>query len=126
MNWGLLFNVASVVIGALASGIPILYKWNKARKAKNNAVTEAEKKQAQIEMLEQANALICEAETAFKSVDEIMKSRGTGSAGSLKKKSVLTDLQAFALSKGIEFDSEFWSAKVDEIVSFTKSVNSKK
>ena len=124
MNLEVIIHITAIILGALSSGIPILIKWNKVRKAKNSAVTEAEKKQAHIEMLEQANAFIANAETAFKAVDDIMKTKN-GSAGPLKKKSVVTDLQAFALSKGYEFDSEFWSSKVDEIVSFTKSVNGK-
>lgn len=124
MNLEIILNVAGVVLGALATGIPTFIKWNKARKATKTAKTEAEKKQAQIEMIEHANTLIAEAEVAFKAVDDIMKGRN-GSAGAMKKKSVLTDLQAYALSKGYQFDSEFWSTKIDEIVSFTKAVNSK-
>lgn len=126
MNWEIIIHIASVVVGALATGIPTFIKWNNARKATKTAVTETGRKQAQLEMVEQANILIAEAETAFKSVDEIMKARNSGSAGQLKKKSVISDLQAYALSKGYEFNSEFWSAKIDEIVAFTKSVNSKK
>ena len=125
MNLEIILNVSAVILGALATGIPTFIKWNKARKVSKTAKTEAEKKQAQLEMIEQANILIANAETAFKAVDDIMKSRSNGSAGPMKKKSVLTDLQAFALSKGYQFDTEFWSAKVDEIVSFTKAVNSK-
>jgi hypothetical protein len=126
MNWGVILAIIPAVLGALASGLPILYKWNKARKAKNTAVTEADKKQAQIEMLEQANALIMVAEETYTLFDRVMKQQNNSSAGALKKDSVLTKLQAYALSKGYEFDSEYWSAKVDEIIKFTKSVNGKK
>lgn len=126
MDWGVIIHIASIVLGALSAGIPILIKWNNARKAKNNAVTDAEAKQAQLEMLEMANAFIQTAETTFSAFDTVMKAQHSGTAGALKKENVLTRLQAFALSKGFEFDSEFWSAKIDEIVSFTKSVNSKK
>lgn len=126
MNWEVIIHVASIVLGALASGIPILIKWNNARKAKLSAVTEAEKKQAQIEMLEQANAFIQTAEVTFSAFDNVMKAQHTGTAGAMKKENVMTRLQAFALSKGYEFDAEFWSTKIDEIVAFTKSVNSKR
>ena len=126
MDWGVIIHFASIVIGALATGIPILIKWNSARKAKNNAQTEAEAKQAQLEMLEQANSFIQTAESTFSAVDTVMKAQHTGTAGALKKENVLTRLQAFALSKGFNFDVEFWSAKIDEIVAFTKSVNNKK
>lgn len=125
MNWEVLLHIATVILGALASGIPILMKWNTARKAKNNALTEAEKEKAQNEMIEQANAFILMAEETYKSVDKIMKGQNS-SAGSLKKETVMSRLQAYAISKGYVFDVEYWSKKIDEIVSFTKSVNSVK
>lgn len=126
MELGVIVNVASIVLGALATGIPAIIKWNKDRKAKNNAINEAEKQKAQIEMLNQANSFIQIAEDTFNAFDRVMKAQHSGTAGALKKGSVMTNLQAFALSKGYEFDSEFWSNKVDEIVAFTKSVNAKK
>ena len=49
-----------------------------------------------------------------------------GSAGAMKKKSVSTDLQSYALAHGYEYDAAFWSAKIDEIVAFTREVNAKK
>lgn len=125
MNVEVIVNITAIILGALASAIPILFKWNKARKGKNTAVSEAEKQKAYNEMLEQVNSLIAIAETSFKAFDDVLKARNGGSAGSMKKESVITKLQAFALSKGYEFDSEYWSAKIDEIVNFTKSVNSK-
>lgn len=125
MNLEVIIHISAIILGALASGIPMFVKWNNARKNKNNAVNESTKKQAQIEMLEQANNFIALAETTFNSFDKVLKAQNNGSAGSLKKESVLNKLQAFAISRNYEFDSEYWSAKIDEIVSFTKSVNSK-
>ena len=139
MTWEIAIRIAFVAIGALTSAIPMFIKWNSARKAKNHAqelaqqavteadyaIAEAEKKKAQLEMLEQANEFITIAEITFNSFDKVLKSQNNGSAGSMKKESVLNKLQAFAFSKGYEFDSEYWSNKIDEIVSFTKSVNSK-
>lgn len=125
MDWNLILHLASIVLGAIVTGVPILIKWNMARVAKNNAKTESEKKQAQIEMSEQANQLIKNAEITFSSFDKVMKAQNNGSAGALKKESVLNNLQAFAISKGYEFDSTYWSEKIDEIVAFTKQVNNK-
>lgn len=125
MDWNLILHLASIVLGAIVTGVPILIKWNMARVAKNNAKTESEKKQAQIEMAEQANQLIKNAEITFSSFDKVMKAQNNGSAGALKKESVINSLQAFAISKGYEFDSTYWSEKIDEIVAFTKQVNNK-
>lgn len=125
MNLEVVIHLLAIILGAISAGVPILVKWNKARKAKINAVGEAEKQKAQNEMLEQANNFIALAEDTFKSFDEVLKARNNGSAGSMKKESVLNKLQAFALSRGYEYDSEYWSKKIDEIVKFTKSVNSK-
>jgi hypothetical protein len=124
MNWEVIVNITAIILGALGTGIPMFVKWNKARKNKNKAVTEAEKQKAHNEMLDHANSLIILAEETYKSFDKVMKAQGD-SAGRVKKKSVISDLQAFALTNGYEFDAEFWSNKIDEIVRFTKSVNSK-
>ena len=140
MNLEVIIYLAVLVLGALTSAIPMIIKWNNARKAKKRAENvlenteneaermkaEADKKTAQLEMLEQANALIQTAETTFSAFDNVLKAQHNGTAGSLKKENVINRLQAFALSKGYEFDAEFWSAKIDEIVAFTKSVNSKR
>lgn len=126
MNVEVIIHIIALVIGAISSAIPILMKWNKARKLKNTAISEAEKQKAHNEMLEQANSFIALAEITFDSFDKVLKDQNNGSAGSMKKESVLNKLQAFAISKGYEFDSDFWSEKIDEIVSFTKAVNRKK
>jgi hypothetical protein len=139
MKLYLIFSLITAILGALCTGVPIFYKWNKARKNKNVAEeklsestteaeikkAEAEKLKAELEMNEQAKAFIQMAETSFNSFDRVLKAQNHGTAGAMKKENVLTKLQAFALSKGYDFDCEFWSNKIDEIVNFTKSVNSK-
>ena len=57
-------------------------------------------------------------------VDNILKQSGS-SAGAVKKDTVMTKLQAYALDKGYEFDVAYWRNKVDEIVTLTKQVNAK-
>lgn len=124
MKIELIIHLVVAIIGALASGLPIAVKLSNAIKAKRTATTEAEKEKAYNEMLAQANELIVIAENSYKAFDKVMKAQNS-SAGAMKKKSVMTDLQAFALSKGIKFDAAFWSEKIDEIVTFTKTVNAK-
>lgn len=131
MKIELFIHIAAIILGALSTGIPIALKLSKTIKAKRsaleateNAKSEAGEEKAFNEMLSYSFDLIRVAEDAYKGIDKVMKSQG-GSAGGMKKKSVLSDLQTFALSNGIKFDSSFWSKKIDEIIDFTKTVNAK-
>ena len=123
MELSIIFPLITLILGALTTAIPIMTKWNKARKAKKNAVTEADKEKAKNDMYESAINMIVLAEKTFNGFDKVMKQQSS-SAGSLKKQTVMSDLQSYALSKGYTFDKEYWSAKIDEIVAFTKEVNS--
>ena len=127
----LVIYIGAFVVGSILGFVPLVSKWIKARKAKKTATTkaeletaEAEKEKALSEMREYMMSLIVQAESAFNVLDKVMKAEHS-SAGSMKKESVFTKLQAFAFSKGFEFDGEFWSKKIDEFVAFTKLVNSK-
>lgn len=117
-------SILVAVVSLLTTGIPLIIALNNARKKHKEAKTEAEKKEALNDMLKVANDFIEYAEDAYKSVDKVLKSEG-GTAGGMKKESVMTKLQAYAMNKGYEFDSDFWNAKVDELVAFTRKVNSK-
>lgn len=131
MKIELFIHIAAIILGALSTGIPIALKLSKTIKAKRSALeatetakNEAGEEKAFNEMLSYAFDLIRVAEDAFKGIDKVMKSQGA-SAGGMKKKSVMSDLQTFALSNGIKFDSSFWSNKIDQIIEFTKTVNVK-
>jgi hypothetical protein len=76
-------------------------------------------------MFTQAQSLIQAAEVAFDGFDKFMKAQNS-SAGTMKKDNVVSKLQAYALSNGYAYDSEFWSSKIDEIVKFTREVNANK
>ena len=54
-----------------------------------------------------------------------MLKQRNASAGAVKKDTVMTKLQAYAMEKGYEFDAEFWSNQIDEIVALTRTVNAK-
>ena len=68
------------------------------------------------------NSLITNAETLYADVANLLKREGK-SAGIVKKDSVMSKLQAYALERGYTFDAEYWGKKVDEIVELTRKVN---
>lgn len=107
---------------ALLTYGPLTVALIKAIKAKKNAKTEAEAEKANADLLTNAKAFIAAAEVAFAGFDKTMKAQGS-SAGAMKKDTVFNKLQAYALQNGYSFDVDFWSAKIDELVAFTKSVN---
>jgi hypothetical protein len=109
----------------VTTAVPFIIKLVPTIKAKRNATTEAERERAHNDMLETVNGFIADAEIAFKGFDALMRSQQNTTAGAMKKDTVLTKLQAYALAQGYEFDADYWSQKIDEIVAFTKKVNAK-
>ena len=120
---GLIVTVLSIILSVL--------KLRDARKQLKEAKTEEEKAAAEA-ALAQANAdlsdkvsqLVDEEEQLWKNYDGMLKNAGLKS-GPLKKDSVMSKLQAYAIEKNYTFDSTVWSEKVDNIVKLTKSVNVK-
>ena len=117
----ILYYLLSAILGLIATGVP-LYFSVKARKKANTAT---EKEKANADLLATAKNFISAAEVAFDGFDKMMKAQG-GSAGAMKKDTVFTKLQAYALQNGYDFDATEWSEKIDELVAFTKSVNANK
>lgn len=118
----IIIAIASTLIGTT---IPAIIAFVKSYKKYKQAKTEAEKEAAVNEMTTAAKTFIANAEELYKEVDGVLKTQNK-SAGSLKKKDVMSELQTLASSKGYEFDPEFWSEKVDKIVELTRKVNAKK
>lgn len=81
--------------------------------------------EARTEMLQVCNSLIANAEALYADVANLLKREGK-SAGIVKKDSVMSKLQAYALERGYAFDAEYWGKKVDEIVELTRKVNASK
>ena len=137
-NFIAIIRIVAVVISICAALIPAVIAFLKAVKVRREAVdkvaaakSEAERAQAEaeiaaanLEMEKAAKAFIAEAEASYKIVDDLLKTRGQ-SAGGLKKETVLAKLRTLAIEKGISIDVAEWSEKIDEIVKFTKQVNSK-
>ena len=95
-------------------------------KARKKTRTSEEKAKIDKQIESKAIELIGEAEMFYKELDTVLKqtSSGTESAGKYKKESVLNKLQEFVLGLGQNFDKESWSKRIDELVKFTKDVNS--
>ena len=132
------------IIGAVASFlfvvvIPTTIKLEKtmknykaAKEAAAEAKTEAERNAAEAEaekikneLLGMATSLVQSAENTYKEVDAILKTKTSKGCGAVKKDSVMTKLQAACIEKGVDFDEEYWSAKIDELVKLTREVNTK-
>lgn len=107
-----------LIVTLIPSIVLMIKKWKQAR----NAKTEAEKNAALNDLNNVANNLIAEAEKAYASVNEALKSKGS-SAGAMKKDKVLFQLQSYCTKNNLDFDAEYWNTKIDEIVALTKKVN---
>lgn len=121
----LIIEIGKLAIAFLAAAIPgVILFLNSVKKFKV-AKDQAEKEEAKNDMLAAVNILISDAESLYSGVDNALKNQGQ-SAGILKKDSVMAKLQAYAIDKGYTFDSTYWSEKIDEIVTLTKAVNTRK
>ena len=118
----IILSIVAVLVGTI---IPAAVNLGKSIKARIQAENDAAREKANADLLTHAQEFIQGAESAFESFNKLLKSQGS-SAGPMKKENVLTKLQAYALQQGYEFDAEAWSAKIDEIVAFTREVNAKK
>lgn len=119
-----ILDIVYAIVGAIISAVPFIIALVKICKKKNSAKTDAEKEAAMNDLMEVVTTLIKQAEATYKDVDAILKSENK-SAGPVKKDTVLTKLQAYALQKGYDFDIDAWSDKIDDIVAMTKQVNAK-
>lgn len=120
--------IAKIVLTVLSylftAVVPALIVFFKKHKALKTAKTEEERQKIINAMKADAQVFIIEAENMYKTVDSLLKANG-GSCGSVKKEGVMSKLRTEAIQKGLEFDEEFWSKTVDELVKMTKEVNRK-
>ena len=121
----IIFYCISAAFGILLTGIPTLFALRKQVKARRNSTTTAERAEADLAIKNHMITLIGQAEDLYSVVDTALKAMG-GSAGSVKKETVMARLQQYALDNGFFFDKEKWSAEIDETVAVTKIVNCKK
>jgi hypothetical protein len=114
-----------LAVSFLVGLIPAIIGFIIAAKNKKKAKTSAESEAANKDMLAQAQTLIVAAEDFYGALDVALKAQGE-SAGPYKKESVMNKLQSYASEKGYNFNIEYWTTKIDEIVKLTKEVNAKK
>lgn len=120
-----IYIILSIVAALVGTIIPAAVKLGGAIKARIQAETDAAREKANADLLATAQDFIQVAETSFEGFNKILKSQNS-SAGPMKKENVLVKLQAYAIQKGYEFDADEWSAKIDEIIAFTREVNASK
>ena len=126
MNWlNIIQIILSIIVGIFGTAIPFLYKLSKSVKNVKNASTELEKEKATNDMIAMVNTLVAESEKAYNAIDKVLKANGD-TAGAMKFENVFIKLQAYALQQGYEFDAEYWTTQIKNIVAFTQEVNSKK
>lgn len=120
------YEIILIVIACLTflvgTLIPFILTIKNKTAALKEAKTVAEKTAIVNEIIGEAQTLIINAENMYKSVDALLKQQG-GTSGALKKSQVMTGIQQLCLSKGIDFDVDFWSAEVEKLVTLTKQVN---
>lgn len=124
MTVEIIIKLAYAIGGAILAAAALVTKLVKVCKERKHAKTEAEKEAAKNEMLDVMQSLIQTAEDAYKDVNQILKQNGS-SAGAVKKDTVMTRLQAYAIAHNYAFDEDYWSSKIDQVVDLTKLVNAK-
>lgn len=136
MNFTTIMYIICAVAGFVVAAIPLIITLVKSIKKKielnrklsettdeaEKAKLEAENAQATVDMMGAMNELIQKAEELYADVAIQLKQQNK-SAGAVKKDSVMSKLQAYALSKNYAFDEEYWSAEIDKSVAMTKVVN---
>lgn len=116
MDWlNILYYIISMLIGIITTGVPFIVKLHLTSKAKAEALTIND-------LRAMAQKFVEAAEKAFAGFDVVMKAQGS-SAGAMKKDTVFTKLQAYALQNGYTFDADYWNEEIDRIVAFTREVN---
>lgn len=115
--------VISIASALLCTLIPTIVLFIKKCKAAKNAKTQAEKEAVYNEMLQLVNKFVQDAEDTWRDVNDTLKSQGKDGCGKQKKSSVMDKLQIYCLQKGLTFDSDYWSQKVDDLVTLTRQVN---
>lgn len=123
-NFEIVIWIAYIAVGFLTGAVPTVIALIKSIKSRKIARTEEAKAKADLDIKNYAIGLISEAEELYSVVDVALKAMG-GSAGSVKKETVMARLHQYALDNGFAFDAERWSAEIDQLVAMTKVVNAK-
>ena len=121
-NLQIIISVAATLVTTL---IPSAIALCKAIKDKKNAKSEAESEKAKNAIVAEIKRLVAAAEVSFEAIDKVLKAQHQ-TAGTMKKRDVVTNLKAFCLENGYPWDDAEMDAAIEAEVAFTKVVNAKK
>lgn len=120
-----ILTLVSVLLGFVTSVlIPSVIVMINRIKAVRNAKTEAEKQAAINDITELMKGFCADTESYFKAYESEVKAKG-GSCSAAKQDSVLTKVLKECITRGIDYDQQYWAKKVDDYVASTKVVNAK-
>lgn len=116
----MIYNIIALA-GGVVSVVSTVVAWYKA--VKNGQKAKAE--QAKNAINAEIKKLVAGAEVTFESIDKILKAQNQ-SAGSMKKRDVVTNLKTFCLENGYGWDDVAMDKAIEDEVVYTNSVNAKK
>lgn len=120
-----ILTLVSVLLGFVTSVlIPSVIVMINRIKAVKTAKSEAEKQAAINDITELMKGFCADTESYFKAYESEVKAKG-GSCSAAKQDSVLTKVLKECITRGIDYDQQYWAKKVDDYVASTKVVNAK-
>lgn len=112
-------SIAGFLFTCLVPTVVVMINRIKAARA---AKSEAERQAALNDLRLLAQGFVVDAENLWKNVDPILKQNGI-SFGANKKDCVMTKILRACMERKIDFDEEYWSKEVDDLVAVTRQVN---
>lgn len=106
-----ILSVATGSVAFISALIGFIISYVKGEKNKKLAQT-AEKT---IEISELATDKVVEIEKLYSQAATVLKAVGV-STGAIKKENVMNYIESKCVEKGVAFDSEYWSEKVEKLV----------
>lgn len=107
-------EIISIVVGGLALLSALTgFIFSAVKNCKNKKIAKAA--QTANEITELAAKKVAEVEKLFSQASNVLKAVGV-KTGEIKKESVMTFIQGSCVEKGISFDSDYWSEKVEKLV----------
>lgn len=121
-----LYIIISIVGTLVTTLTPSIIALIKAVKAKNSAQTVASTEQALNAVIAEVKKLIANYEVDLTPIDKLLKANNCGTAGSMKKRDVYTDLKVFCLENSIPWDDAKMNEIIEREIEFSNTVNAKK
>lgn len=107
-------EIISIVLGGLALLSALTgFIFSAVKNCKNKKIAKAA--QTANEITELAAQKVAEVEKLFSQATYVLKAAGI-KTGEIKKESVMTFIKGSCIEKGITFDADYWSEKVEKLV----------